>query len=417
MSHDSGVMNLNATRRQRYIRAKVLDKLQNLNSGRLVVTDPLGNFEAGDGVSAPINLDIHNLDFYSHLALRGSIGAAESYMNADWDCNDLTALVRLMVANIDVSDELDQGSAWLRNSVLKLWHLFNRNSFVGSRKNISAHYDLGNDFFSLFLDRHMMYSSAIFTDKTPDLESASDLKLKTICSKLNLSEDDHLVEIGTGWGGLAAYAASTTGCRVTTTTISREQHAHAVERVRAAGLEDRVTVLMQDYRTLEGQFDKLVSIEMIEAVGHQFLPTYLLTCQNLLKPDGLGLIQAITIDDQRYKQALKSVDFIKRYIFPGSFIPCVSVIVNTAAESTDLRLINLEDFGDSYAKTLNVWHQRFNQNRDAVLAQGFDDRFIRMWNWYLCYCEGGFMEKQLSDVHLLFARSGNRRDQWLALQA
>lgn len=417
MTHDSSVMTLTPTRRQRYIRNRVLDKLQNLTRGRLIIRDPLGEFEAGDRDATPIRLEIHHLDFYSHLALRGSIGAAESYMNADWDCDDLTALVRLMVTNIEVSDELDQGSAWLRNAVLKLWHLFNRNTFNGSRKNIAAHYDLGNDFFSLFLDRHMMYSSAIFTDQTPDLESASDLKLKTICTKLNLDASDHLVEIGTGWGGFACFAASTTGCRVTTTTISREQHAHAIERVRAAGLEDRVTVLMQDYRTLEGQFDKLVSIEMIEAVGHQFLPTYLNTCQRLLKPDGLALIQAITIDDQRYRQALRSVDFIKRYIFPGSFIPCVSVIVETAAKATDLRLINLEDFGDSYARTLNIWHQRFNRNREAVLAQGFDDRFIRMWNWYLCYCEGGFIEKQLSDVHLLFARSGNRRPQWLAMQA
>ncbi len=417
MTHETGIVNIPVTRLQRYLRNKVHEQLSGIQSGSLRITDALGETLAGEQGMQPVHLRVHDLDFYHRLVTQGSIGAAESYMDGEWETDDLTGLVRLLVSNIDVSDSIDGGSAWLRNSILKIWHRFNRNTESGSKRNISAHYDLGNEFFNLFLDQHMMYSSAMFTDECSDLESASDLKLKTICEKLSLKADDHVIEIGTGWGGFACYAASHYGCRVTTTTISKEQYEHAVQRVESLGLSDRVTVLMQDYRKLEGSYDKLVSIEMIEAVGHQFLATYLEKCQSLIRDDGLALIQAITIDDRRYRQALKSVDFIKRYIFPGSFIPCVSEIVGKAAQSTDLRLINLEDFGESYARTLAVWRQRFMSRLDEVRNQGFDERFIRMWEFYLCYCEGGFEEKQISDVHLLFSRPRNRRAQWLAQSA
>ena len=236
--------------------------------------------------------------------------------------------------------------------------------------------------------------------------------MKRLCDKLQLNDSDHLLEVGTGWGGCAVFAAQHYGCRVTTTTISKEQHKLAVERVKAAGLEDKVEVLLKDYRDLDGYYDKLISIEMVEAVGHHFLDEYFEQCRARLKPDGLAVIQAITIEDHRYQQALNSVDFIKRYIFPGSFIPCVSVLTQSAAQA-QLRLVNLEDLGDSYATTLNHWRQRFVAELERVRELGYDERFIRMWLFYLCYCEGGFIERSISDVHLLLAADKNQSPNWL----
>jgi cyclopropane-fatty-acyl-phospholipid synthase len=333
-------------------------------------------------------------------------------MDACWSSDDLVALVRILVRNRDLLDGVENGLARFGGFALKSWHALRRNTRSGSRRNISTHYDLGNAFFRLFLDDSMMYSSAMFAPGD-DLEQASRRKLERICRKLDLRPEDHLLEIGTGWGGMALYAAENFGCRVTTTTISREQHALATERVAAAGLADRVTVLLQDYRDLQGEFDKLVSIEMVEAIGHQYLDTYFAKCASLLKPDGLALVQAITIEDHRYEQALHSVDFIKRHVFPGSFIPCASVLVGAAARAGRLRTVNLEDFGDSYAQTLSEWRRRFHSRQDEVRALGYDQRFVRLWDFYLCYCEGGFLERSISDIQLLLARPGNRRDQYL----
>jgi cyclopropane-fatty-acyl-phospholipid synthase len=249
----------------------------------------------------------------------------------------------------------------------------------------------------------MQYSAALFRDPASTLEEAQEAKLARIAERLRLGPDDHLLEIGTGWGGLAIYMARRTGCRVTTTTISREQYRHALEAVQRAGVDDRVTVLLRDYRELEGGFDKVVSVEMIEAVGAEYLDTYLATIRDRMAPDGLALIQAITIEDYRYRAALNSVDFIKRYIFPGSFIPSVSAITGAMARSTDLGLIELFDFGESYARTLACWRERFEANWDAIRAQGFDEAFRRRWRFYLAYCEGGFRERAISDVHLLLA--------------
>lgn len=334
-------------------------------------------------------------------------------MDGHWRCNDLVALVRLLVRNRDLLDGMETGSAKLGSWVMKALHALRRNTRSGSRRNIAAHYDLGNDLFSLFLDDNLMYSSAVFETPDDSLEQAQTRKLQRICEKLDLQPDDHLVEIGTGWGGMALHAARHFGCRVTTTTISREQHALASQRVAEAGLGDRITVLLEDYRDLQGHYDKLVSIEMIEAIGHQYLETYLETCSRLLKADGLALIQAITIEDHRYQKALGSVDFIKRHIFPGSFIPSVSAIASAAAASSDLRLVNLEDIGPSYALTLNHWRQRFIAKLGHVRSLGYDERFIRMWEFYLCYCEGGFIERSIGDAQLLFARPGNRRPSYL----
>jgi len=397
----------------RVLRRRLLDTLGQLRGGRLVVRDALGTVALGEAGGLEATLDILDPGFYRAAAAQGSVGAGEAYMDGLWRCDDLVALVRLLVLNRDRLDAMEGGLARLGGLALRGWHALRRNTRAGSRRNIAAHYDLGNDLFRLFLDESMMYSSAVYAREDETLEQAQFRKLERICRKLDLRPTDHLVEIGTGWGGMAIHAASRFGCRVTTTTISKEQHALATERVAAAGLSDRVTVLLEDYRDLRGEYDKLVSIEMIEAIGHQYLGTYLAKCASLLKPEGLALIQAITIEDHRYEQALHSVDFIKRYIFPGSFIPCVSAVTGAAAASSDLRLVNLEDIGPSYALTLRAWRERFLARLDEVRALGYDERFIRMWEFYLAYCEGGFLERSIGDVHLLMARPGNRREQYL----
>ena len=400
----------------RIIRQQVKNTLAGITQGGIIIADPIETYACGDQqTDLSVVLTIRDLDFYRLVALEGSNGAAQAYIDGKWEVDDLTGLVRILVRNIELLDAMEGGLAWLKNSILKVWHYFNKNSVGGSKDNISAHYDLGNDFFKLFLDQHMMYSSAIFKGDE-SLEEASEYKLKTICEKLSLQQTDKVIEVGTGWGGMAIYAAKNYGCHVTTTTISEQQYQYTKQRIAEEGLSDKITLLKQDYRELKGQYDKLVSIEMIEAVGHHYLDTYIEQCSKLLKADGLALIQAITIEDRRYKQALKSVDFIKRYIFPGSFIPCVSAVVSSAAKVSDLRLINLEDFGESYAKTLNHWKARFNQNLDKVKEQGYSEEFIRMWLFYFSYCEGGFIEKSISDTHLLFAKPLNKRKQWLAQQ-
>jgi cyclopropane-fatty-acyl-phospholipid synthase len=345
-------------------------------------------------------------------ALNGSVGAGEAYMDGLWDCDDLVALVRILVRNRDRLDAMETGTARLGGWLMQALHALTRNTRGGSRRNIAAHYDLGNPLFQLFLDQNLMYSSAVFEHQDEPLEVAATRKLDRICTKLGLSPGHHVVEIGTGWGGFALHAAAHYGCRVTTTTISREQYDLARERVAAAGLEDRVTLLLQDYRDLDGQYDRLVSIEMIEAIGHQYLDTYFAKVGALLKPDGQALIQAITIEDHRYAQALKSVDFIKRFIFPGSFIPSVSAMTGAIGRASDLRLFNLEDIGPSYALTLKAWRERFNAALPQVQALGYDRRFVRMWDFYLAYCEGGFRERSIGDVHLWLTRPEARPAQY-----
>jgi len=288
--------------------------------------------------------------------------------------------------------------------VNKAWHALRRNTLQGSRKNIAAHYDLGNELFELFLDDTMMYSCGIFEHPQATLQQASIEKLERVCRKLELRPADHLLEIGSGWGGLALHAARHYGCRVTTTTISREQYDRARTRVEQAGLGDRVTVLCQDYRELSGQYDKLVSIEMIEAVGHAYFDTYFEKCSSLLKPDGMMLLQSITIAEQRYAAARRSVDFIQRYIFPGGCLPSVAVISNAVTRKTDMRMLHLEDIGPHYATTLNRWRENFFARLPEVRQQGFSETFIRMWEFYLCYSEGAFLERAISDVQILFAK-------------
>ncbi len=286
----------------------------------------------------------------------------------------------------------------------KLFHWLNRNTEKQARDNISRHYDLSNDFFSLFLDPDMMYSAAIFERPEMSLEQASVHKLDVICHKLELQPEDHLLEIGTGWGGLAVYAARHFGCRVTTTTISREQYETACQRVRAEGLENQITVLFEDYRNLQGSYDKLVSVEMIEAVGHKYYKQYFRGCSNLLKEDGLMLLQAITIPGQRYDYARSSVDFIQRYIFPGGSLPSHEVITSAVRANTDMVIVSMQEIGEDYARTLQIWRDRFLAKLDEVRALGFDEYFIRMWNFYLCYCQGGFEERVIGTSQILFAK-------------
>ena len=389
-----------------FYKSQVLKRLEKIQSGQLTITDPDGQIQVGQ-VTSPKglsgNIHFNDLQCYQDIALGGSNAAAEAYIDGRWRTNDLTTVIRIMARNTDLIDEFDGGIATAATWVLRKWHKKNENSLEGSRKNIAAHYDLVNEFFRLFLDERMMYSSYIYA-KGDDLHTASTRKLATICQQLNINSDDHVLEIGSGWGGFACYAAKSIGCKVTTITISEEQFNEAQILIQKEGLQDLVTVELRDYRNINESYDKVVSIEMIEAVGHQYLDTYFKTIANALKPNGEALIQAITLQDQRYKQSLKEVDFIKRFIFPGSFIPCISVI-SAAAGKQALIMENLLDIGFSYATTLKDWRQRFFANIEQVRSQGFDDRFIRMWEFYLCYCEGGFAERSISDVQIHFRKA------------
>ncbi len=394
-----------------FLRRRLLAQLAPMHDGQLRVRDAFGEVLLGDGqgpLQATVTID--DPAFYRKVAAQGSVGAGESYIYGDWRCDDLVALVRLLVRNRDLLDGMERGPARAAGWLLRGWNRLRRNSREGSRRNIAAHYDLGNDFFALFLSPDLMYSSALYAQADEPLEVASTRKLDRICQQLQLQPGDRVVEIGTGWGGFAVHAARHYGCHVTTTTISAEQHALAVQRVQDAGLQERVTVLMQDYRDLQGQFDKLVSIEMIEAIGAEFLDTYMGTLQRLLKPDGVALLQAITIEDHRYEQARRSVDYIKRFVFPGSFIPSINAIMAAKTRASDLQLIAQQDFGHSYALTLRAWRQRFLAQRATVQAQGFDERFCRLWEFYLAYCEGGFLERSIGVSHLLLARPGHCTD-------
>lgn len=409
----------------RLCRQGLFNTLEKLHTGSLTIVEGDQSFHFGQpeqtdstnfasAQSHHASITIHDYEAYRNIALYGSVGAGEAYMTHDWSSPDLPMVIRVLALNKDVVDQIDGGWANVGKVALQFFHQLNKNTEKGSKRNIAAHYDLGNDMFELFLDPTMMYSSGIFPTADATMEQASVYKLDRICQKLDLKEEDHLVEIGTGWGSMAIHAAKHYGCKVTTTTISEEQFAWAQEKVRAEGLEDKITLLKQDYRLLaderEGQFDKLVSIEMIEAVGYQFLNTYIEACSRLLKADGVALIQAITIDDQRYEQAKTEVDFIKRYIFPGSFIPCVTAIQGAVTQASDMKMTHMEDITPHYALTLAKWRERFLDNQEAIKALGYDDTFIRLWDFYFAYCEGGFAERVIGDVQLMFAKPLNRRD-------
>ena len=388
------------------VRRGVLDALAGIRWGRIDIRDARGLTQIGgrDNPGPRVSVQVHDEDFWGYVGFGGSTGAGQSFFLGLWDTDDLVDLVRILVRNRDALDTMDTGVARIGMPIYRWFHTRRENSLAGSKSNISAHYDLGNDFFELMLDRTMMYSSAIYPDADADLETAQRHKLDVICDKLALGPDVHLLEIGTGWGGLALHAAQRSGCRVTTTTISAEQHAYATQRVRDAGLEDRVTVLMQDYRELTGRFDRIVSIEMIEAVGHQYFDVYFAQLERLLADDGLALIQAITIEDSRFDEYVRSVDFIKRFVFPGGCLPSVSRIMDSVKRKTTLRLRHFDDISDHYARTLGEWQLRCDANADALVEMGYDRVFQRLWRYYIAFCQGGFMERSIGDAQLLFEK-------------
>ena len=396
----------------RLVKQAIIGRLGSLQYGSLTLIDAddcrrFGRARTGE---PHLTLTIHDPASWVDIAFSGGLGAGEAYMAGRWHCDDLTGLAQLFLRNPQVLYGLNRGPGRLISLINKVWHALRRNTLQGSRKNIAEHYDLGNEMFELFLDDTMMYSCGIFEHPQATLQQASIEKLDRVCRKLELHPGDHLLEIGSGWGGLALHAARHYGCRVTTTTISREQYDMARERIAQAGLDDRITVLCEDYRELSGEYDKLVSIEMIEAVGHAYFDTYFEKCSSLLKPDGLMLLQSITIAEQRYAVAKRSVDFIQRYIFPGGCLPSVAVISDAVARNTDMRLLHLEDIGPHYATTLKHWRKRFMAKLDAVRELGYPEEFIRMWEYYLCYCEGGFRERAIGTAQVLLGKPLNRRE-------
>lgn len=460
--------------RQSFFRKLLFTKLKGLSSGKLLLKecwDQGGEFEFGRSCESEhdlqrtdafelhrganrsaasaadkspaaehgltVTLWVNDPAFYQRAVLGGSLGVAESLLQGEWSCSDLTALVRMFIRDLRVTDSLRQGLSRVSHGLHQISQWIRRNTVAGSRRNIAAHYDLGNDFYRLWLDDTLNYSCGIFRHAEDTMASASIAKMDRICQLLQLNPGDHVVEIGTGWGGFAVYAATHYGCRVTTTTISEEQFRYASQRVMDAGLSDRVRVVRKDYRHLtpadaawtdsDGTpkfvdamgshttdrasvgFDKLVSIEMIEAVGHQFYPVYFQKCDELLKPDGQAVLQAIVIADERYEFHRRSVDFISQYIFPGGMLPSISAMTSIAASAGGLRLLQLDDFAPHYAETLRRWRRRFHDQLASIHQLGFDRRFIRMWDYYLAYCEAAFEESQVNLVQLHFAKRGYRK--------
>lgn len=392
---------------QKISKKLVLQLLRGIKQGQIVLDDQTQKIRAGNtspSCTLSTKLNILMPKAYPRIVQRGSIGAAEGFMLGEWTTSDLLALLRIFIRNRQQLFKVDSGLSKVNQAFWRWFDRFKRNTTEQSRLNISAHYDLGNEFFKLFLDSSLMYSSALFRNPSDDLENASQHKLKRICEQLKLKPHHHLLEIGSGWGGFAIYAAQHYGCHVTTTTISEEQYQFAKQKIAQIGLSDRITLLKQDYRTLSGQFDRLVSIEMIEAVGYDFMAAFVRQCSTLLKLDGMALIQAIIRPDQNYHKAYKEVDFIKKYIFPGGCLVSNLFLLEEAAKHTDLRLFDLKDMGYDYAQTLNAWRQRFMRQLPAVKTLGFNNEFIRMWEFYLAYCEAGFLERYISVVQLAFVK-------------
>lgn len=393
----------------RACRRALLAQLRRITAGSITLLDrgerlTLGRATADDDPRCTIT--VHHPRFFRDAVLGGHLAASEGYVHGLWDCDDLTALVRIFARNLTLSDEMDRLSVRLGGALLKLGHHLRRNTLTGSRGNIAAHYDLGNDFFELLLDPTLTYSCAVFESPEIALIDAQTAKLDRLIDKLGLTPDQHLLEIGTGWGALAVRAAERTGCRVTTTTLSKQQHDHAARLIAERGLGGRVQLLLRDYRELGGQYDKMVSVEMLEAVGHQFYGAFFEKCAALLSPGGRGVIQTITIPDQRYEAARRCVDFIKQFIFPGSCIPALGVLQRAMAQHSDLRLTHLEELGPHYATTLRRWAQNLHHHRERVIERGYPRELVRLWEFYLAYCEGGFIERNIGLAQFEVRRPG-----------
>jgi cyclopropane-fatty-acyl-phospholipid synthase len=400
-------------RLDRACRSALERRLVSLSDAALTLVDASGTETFGStspsGLHAAVT--VHDPSFYRAVVTRGVLGAAEAYVDGAWDADDLLAVVRILARNRGVTERMNGGLARAAGASLRAFARLHRNTRAGARRNIEAHYDLGNDFFATFLDETLAYSCAVW-DGAADapLAAASLAKFERICRKLDLRPEDHVLEIGGGFGGFAIHAAARYGCRVTTATISRRQLELARARVEAAGLADRVEVVFRDYRDLAGVYDKVVSIEMIEAVGHEFMDEFFRRCAARLKPDGLCLIQAITIPDQDFEASKRSVDFIKRYIFPGGSLPSVWSMGDAIKRATDFRVLHMEEISSHYARTLAEWRRRFRAARERLRASGCSERFLRTWEFYFCYCEGGFRERAIGSVQLLLERPLGRRE-------
>jgi cyclopropane-fatty-acyl-phospholipid synthase len=383
-------------------RQGIFDALNKLEDACVEIIEQGNVISLGNRNSQLIGqMHVLDMNVYSDIVKGGGLGAAQAYIDKKWDSPDLTKLIRVFARSQKILDALEKKSTWANKLQLKLLSWKNRNTQAGSKKNILAHYDLGNELYTRFLDDKMMYSSAIYQQPDMTLSEAQTAKLALICEKLSLKSTDHLIEIGTGWGGLAIYAATHYDCHVTTTTISDEQYIYALEQVKSLGLEDKITLLNKDYRLVEGCYDKLVSIEMIEAVGHEFMGEFFEKCSSLLKPDGKMLLQAITINDQRYDEYRKSIDFINKYIFPGGCLPSIAVISQHVAQSTDMMIDNVQDIGLHYARTLHDWRVNFDNQWHDIKVHGYDEQFQRLWHYYFSYCEGAFIERVISTHHVV----------------
>jgi cyclopropane-fatty-acyl-phospholipid synthase len=405
---------ISIVRKSGFYQELVLKYLAKMEKGTLYLTLPHGEqvtFGNGDG-NITASIVINTAAFYKRIILFGDIGFGEAYVDGLWETDNITNVIKWVLLNIDNAPGVSGSNIQtLSLNLLKLYnklsHFKRANTIEGSRKNISEHYDLNNDFFASFLDPTMTYSSAYFYRDGLSLQAAQIAKYDRLCRQLHLKPSDHVLEIGSGWGGNAIYMAKTYGCRVTSLTISEEQHKMAVERVEAEGLSHRVSIELKDYRMLEGTYDKIVSVEMLEAVGYNFMDVYFKKCHDLLKKNGIFAIQVITSPDSRYESLRKGVDWIQKHIFPGSLLPSVGAINNSVNRTGDLTMVDLKDIGLDYAKTLKLWYDAFNANLSKVKTLGFDDTFIRKWNYYLCYCEAAFEMRNINVMHLVYTRPNN----------
>lgn len=409
------------TPRTRLIKAKlnfyqrIIDHVfRPMHLGQLVMTLPDGGVltygNGQGGVHASIQI-VHN-DFFKKCVLFGDVGFGESYVDGDWQTDDIAKVIEWMIINVDnhptlMSDKKKRTPVNFLKICNNVLSFARRNSLVGSRKNISAHYDLGNEFYRLFLDPSMTYSSAYFKNAAQSLEDAQYQKYEQLCQKLKLKSSDHVLEIGSGWGGFAIYAAKNYGCHVTTVTVSLQQFDYAVARIADQALSDKITIELKDYRNLTGRFDKIVSIEMLEAVGHEYYESYFSQCHRLLKKDGIVALQMILSPDNRYESFRKNIDWIQKHIFPGSLLPSMSIIGKMINKTGDLNLYHFEDLTTDYVKTLEIWRENFNARLDQVRSQGFDEPFIRKWNYYLSYCEAAFKTRNISVAQVVLTRPNN----------
>lgn len=397
---------------QSFARKRLLSTFGNLQQSHIAIQDQDETWALGvsnrNGLHGSIV--VNHPQFYTRILTGGTIGAAEAFIDGHWDSEDLTTLIRIFVQNMPQMHGLEKTWARIKNGLHRLTHLKRRNTREGSRKNIGDHYDLGNDFYRLFLDPTMNYSSGIFPTSGSSMQQASIRKMDWIGKKLRLSTKDHLLEIGTGWGGLAIFLATTFGCRITTTTISRQQFEYAKRKVNEAGLDQQINVILSDYRDLDGSFDKIVSVEMIEAVGHEYYDEYFGRCSAMLKDDGLMLIQAITISEQNFKQHIRNIDFIRRYVFPGGSLPSITAIGASIGRATDMRITHLDDITEHYVQTLRHWRNEFHRNMEKIRSLGYDQDFVRLWHFYLCYCEAGFAERRVHNTQIMFAKPNSTTD-------